>query len=75
MAAGDIETFHQDDTWHNRVEGQTGTTSHAYDTKDEAVDAGRKLAEAAHAEHVVRNLDGTIGERHSHDSDPTNIPG
>ena len=75
MPAGDIETLHQDDTWHNHVEGQTGNTSHAYDTKDEAVDAGRKLAEAAGVEHIIKNLDGTVGERNSYGSDPTDIAG
>ena len=74
MPAGDIETFRQDDTWHNRIEGQTGATHHAYDSKDEAVDAGRKLAQDAMVEHVVKNLDGTVGERNSYGIDPRNAP-
>ena len=26
MPAGDVETFHQDGAWHNRIEGEKGTT-------------------------------------------------
>ena len=75
MPAGDIETFHQDDTWHNRVEGQAGNTHHAYDTKDDAVEAGRKLAQDAKVEHIIKNLDGTIGERNSYGNDPRDTSG
>jgi hypothetical protein len=39
------------------------------------VDAGSDLARAAKVEHIIRNLDGTIGERNSYGHDPRNIPG
>jgi hypothetical protein len=74
MPAGDIETFHVDGTWRNRVEAGE-TYQDTYDKKDDAVDAGRDLARAAKVEHIIRNLDGTIGERNSYGNDPRNIPG
>ena len=36
MPAGDVETFHQDGAWHNRIEGEKGTTA-PFSTKAEAV--------------------------------------
>lgn len=74
MPAGDIETFHSDGSWRNRVEGgQTFPDTH--DKKDDAVEAGRDLARDAKVEHIIRNLDGTIGERNSYGNDPRDIPG
>src|SRR3546814_12725005 len=43
MPAGDVETFHQDGAWHNRIEGEKGTTG-PFSTKAEAVEAGRDEA-------------------------------
>jgi Uncharacterized protein conserved in bacteria (DUF2188) len=74
MPAGDIETFHVDGAWRNRVEAGE-TYQETYAKKDDAVDAGRDLARAAKVEHIIRNLDGTIGERNSYGNDPRNIPG
>ncbi|GAB2734387.1 DUF2188 domain-containing protein [Nocardioides pakistanensis] len=74
MPQGDIETFHQDDQWWNRVEGQDAKTG-PYATKDEAVSEGRDLARQKKVEHIIRNLDGQIGERNSYGNDPRDIPG
>ncbi len=74
MTAGNIETFHEGDKWHNRVEGQNGSTHHAYDTQQEAVDAGQKLAQDAHVEHIIMNSDGTVGERKSYLDEPHSNP-
>jgi hypothetical protein len=70
----DIEVYHQDDQWHVRRQGQTQTLSD-HDTKDEAVAAGREVAEADGVELVIKKLDGTIGKKDSHGNDPRNIPG
>lgn len=75
MPDGDVETFHQDGQWRNRVEGTGSGAITVHDTKDEAVRAGRDLARDRGVEHIVRNLDGQIGERNSYGRDPRDIAG
>jgi hypothetical protein len=74
MPAGDIETYHADGKWRNRVEALDDLPGE-HDTKDAAVRAGREEARDRKVEHVIRNLDGTIGERNTYGHDPRNIPG
>lgn len=74
MPAGDVETFHQDGAWHNRVEG-SGVTAFSFTTKAEAVEVGRAEAMKSKVEHIIKNEDGQIAERHSYGNDPRNIPG
>ena len=76
MPEGDIETYHDPDTgkWKNRVEAH-GDLDGDYDRRDEAVVEGRDQARERKLEHLVHNLDGTIGERNSYGNDPRNIPG
>ncbi|MCO1575137.1 DUF2188 domain-containing protein [Crossiella sp. SN42] len=80
---GDVETFHQDGRWHNKIEG-TGEVMGTYDTREEAVAAGRtaaieraELLEDGTVEHFIRKVDGTIGERNTYPRgrDPRHIPG
>lgn len=75
MPKGDVETYHADGEWKNRIEGETTNTGGAYATKDEAVRAGRDEARRRSTEHIIRNLDGTISERNSYGNDPRNVPG
>ena len=74
MPKGDVETFHKDGKWHNRIEGHE-VLEGDYDTRDEAVDAGRDEARDRKVEHIVHNLDGTIGERNTYGHDPRDISG
>lgn len=74
MPAGDIETYHADGRWRNRVEALADLPG-AYDTKDEAVRAGRDEARERKVEHVIRNLDGTIADRSTYGHDPRDIKG
>jgi Uncharacterized protein conserved in bacteria (DUF2188) len=71
---GDVETFHEGGAWHNRVEG-TPELLGTYPTKSAAQAAGREEARARKVEHIIRNLDGRIGERNTYGHDPRNIPG
>ncbi|MET9224410.1 DUF2188 domain-containing protein [Lentzea sp. NPDC003310] len=73
---GDVETYHENDTWKNKIEGNSQASS-THDTKDEAVAKGREMAIERGVEHIIRNLDGTIGEKNTYprSSDPRNIPG
>ena len=74
MPEGDIETYHADGKWRNRVE-KLKELPGEFDRKDDAVKEGREEARGGRVEHIVRNLDGTIGERNSYGHDPRNIPG
>jgi hypothetical protein len=74
MAAGDVETYHADDKWRNRVEGGDELPGE-YDVKATAVAIGHDEAVRRKVEHIVRNLDGSIGERNSHRHDRPEVPG
>ena len=74
MPHGDVETFHEDGAWHNRVEGEGGIVS-SHENKEGAISAGRNAAEERNVEHIIKNFDGTIGEKHSYGHDPRDIPG
>jgi hypothetical protein len=72
MGAGDIETFHQNGTWFNRIEGESRTIGAGYDTEEEAIVAGRGAAVARQVEHSVRAEEGPSDdvspyERHPRD--------
>jgi len=73
MPAGDVETYHADGKWKNRIEALDDLPGE-HDTKAEAVRVGRDEARERKVEHIIRNLDGTIGERHTYGHDPRNIP-
>lgn len=74
MPTGDVETYHADGAWNNRIEGIKDLPE-TYETRAEAVEAGRDLARANKVEHIIHNLDGQIGERNTYGHDPRDIPG
>jgi hypothetical protein len=74
MPSGDVGTYHQDGHWRNRIEGQEGAVG-AYDDRDTAISEGRELARALKVEHIIRRMDGTIGERNSYGHDPRDVKG
>ncbi|QBX57297.1 DUF2188 domain-containing protein [Nocardioides seonyuensis] len=74
MPTGDIETYHADGKWKNRVEALEELPGE-YDTKEQAVGVGREEARERQVEHLISNLDGTIAERNTYGNDPRNIPG
>jgi uncharacterized protein DUF2188 len=76
MMKGDVETYHENGKWKNKVEGSSRASS-THGTKREAVEVGRQMAITRKAEHFIRNLDGRIGERNTYprSRDPRNIPG
>jgi Uncharacterized protein conserved in bacteria (DUF2188) len=71
MARGWIHTVYRGTTadWANEVEGNERASS-AHATKELAVTRGRELAIAAKTEHVIHNMNGTIGSRNSYGNDP-----
>jgi len=75
MAAGDIETFHQNGMWFNRIEGESRTLGPGFDTRDEAVVAGRSAAVARQVEHSVKSSDGPSDDRSSYGTHPRDLFG
>ena len=61
MPTGDVETFHADGQWHNRIEGEVGIQS-SFDYKKEAVKRGQRRPKEGQAEHTIRDRDGTVTE-------------
>lgn len=74
MPKGDVETFHRDGVWSNRIEGGQSLPGE-HSTKQSAVEAGREVARERKVEHIIRNLDGEIGERNTYGHDPRDIKG
>lgn len=69
MANDGVETYNEDGQWKNRVQGNSRASNTA-ETKAEAQAEGRRMAQARKVEHIVKKLDGTIGERNSYGDDP-----
>lgn len=65
---GTIETYYEDGDWKNRPQGNQRATSR-HETKAEATKAGRAMARDRRAEHIIKKMDGTIGERNSYGGD------
>lgn len=62
---GDVETYHEDGQWKNKVEGNS-RASNTHLTKDDATVEGRDMAIDRGVEHIIRNMDGRIGERNTY---------
>ncbi len=58
FTTGDVVTLSKRGQWVNRVEGEE-ELSQSYASKEEAVEAGRSMAEAAGARHVVLDSEPT----------------
>ena len=74
MPSGDVETYHEGGHWKNRIEGQEGEVG-TYRDRDDAISEGRNLARVRQVEHIIRRVDGTIGERNSYGHDPRDVKG
>lgn len=76
MPRGDVETYHhRDGKWRNRIQGEDDVLSGDYDTREAAVEAGRDEARRRKVEHIIKKVDGTIGQKNSYGSDPRDISG
>ena len=75
MAEGFVHTVNRDGRWMNSVEGDQAPLPDSFDTKEDAVEAGRAEARRRKTEHVIHNQDGSIAERNSYGSDPSDRPG
>jgi hypothetical protein len=70
----DVETYHENGQWKSKVEGSS-RVANAHSRKTDARLKSRDMARDRHVEHIIRRMDGTIGERNSYANDPRNIPG
>ena len=66
---GCVHTVYSDGRWKNKIEGAAPLPGW-YDRQEIAAEAGRAHAMRRHAEHVIRNEDGTIAQRVSSLGDP-----
>ena len=64
-----VETYYEDGQWKNRVQGNQ-RASNTFDTKAEAQTKGRDMARERGTEHVIKKMDGTIGDKNSYGNDP-----
>jgi hypothetical protein len=74
MTKRDIHVLPGPDGWVVRREGDTDPLA-AYDTKDEAMTAGRERARADRVELVEHGRDGKIRNADSYGNDPRNVRG
>jgi hypothetical protein len=75
MARGWIHTVHDAKRgWMNEVEGGDAIGG-TFQTKDEAVQAGRTWAQSEKTEHVIHKMNGQIGTRNSYGHDDPRKPG
>lgn len=69
MSKANIETYNEDGQWKSRREG----SSRAFSTggaKAEQQAKGREAAKRDGVEHIIKKLDGTIGDKNSYGHDP-----
>lgn len=73
MAAGDIETFHRNGIWFNRIEGESQTLGSGFESEAEAVKVGRGAAVARQVEHIVRTEGGPSYDPRPYDRHPRDL--
>lgn len=69
-----IHVVHKDGAWAIEEEGAEDILE-KFETKEDATNAGMKIAKQNQVELIVHRLDGSIGERNSYGNDPRDIPG
>jgi len=69
MAPEGIETYNEGGEWKSKVQGSS-RAAHVGGTKAEQAAIGRDMARARGAEHTIKKMDGTIGEKNSYGNDP-----
>jgi len=74
MVEANIWVATHGDRWAVRREG-TEEPLGVHDTQEEAITAGRQVAQADKVELIVQGEDGQIREKSSHGHDPRNVPG
>ena len=73
MAEGFVHTVHVNGRWVNALEGQDRAVLGTFDTKEEAVEAGREEASRRLTEHLIHNEDLSVAERNSYRGEPPTV--
>ena len=68
MAQGFVHTVYKNETWINELE-EGNQLPGTYDTKEQAVAAGRDKARSDRTEHVIHKQNGQIEDRNSYGND------
>ncbi|TQN44139.1 uncharacterized protein DUF2188 [Blastococcus colisei] len=68
MAKPSVETYNEDGQWKSRRQGSDRAFA-VGGTKAEQQAQGREAAKRDGVEHVIKNLDGTIGQKNSYGND------
>ena len=66
MAEGFVHTVYVNGRWVNSLEGQDRAVLGTFQTKEEAVEAGREEASRRLTEHLIHNEDLSVAERNSY---------
>lgn len=74
MGDANIETYNEGGQWKSRRQGASRAFA-VGGTKAEQQAEGRAAAKRDGVEHVIKNLDGTIGQKNSYGNDPHPPPG
>ena len=70
MAEGFVHTVYVNGRWVNSLEGQERAVLGTFDSKEEAVEAGREEASRRLTEHLIHDDDLSVEERNSYRADP-----
>lgn len=69
MSKANVETYNEDGQWKSRRQG-SGRAFAVGGTKAEQQATGRDAAKRDGVEHLIKNLDGTIGQKNTYGTDP-----
>ena len=64
-----IHTVHNSNGWQNKYENISMPIG-TYNTKQEAQNAGKLLAQSKHCKHIIHGLNGRIQNKNSYGNDP-----
>jgi len=73
MVGAAVETYCDDETWHNRIEGG-GPLPGEYRTREAALEVAREEARIRGVEHVIRRADGSLAERRRYPRSSWELP-
>lgn len=74
MVGAAVETYCQDQTWLNRLEGGDVLPGE-YPTREAALEVARDEARIRGVEHVIRRADGSLAERRRYPRMSWELPG
>jgi Uncharacterized protein conserved in bacteria (DUF2188) len=70
---GDVHVVPKGDRWAVEVEGNGASSTH--DTQEDAISAGRRIAQQNRTELLIHGEDGQIRERSTYGADPRSTKG